>query len=61
VLAGDEVALFNGALLAMTALTLQKQFHALTPAQPANGPSITCQILSPYFLVVTCGLRESFC
>src|SRR5579862_5165854 len=28
----NEVALFNGALLAVAAFTLQKQFHAFTPA-----------------------------
>ena len=28
----NEVALFNGALLAVAALALQKQFHAFTPA-----------------------------
>ena len=32
VLSGNEVALLDGALLAVAALALEKQFHALAPA-----------------------------
>ncbi len=35
-LSGNEVALFDSALLAVTALAFEKQLHALAPAKPAN-------------------------
>src|SRR5262249_17785962 len=41
VLAGREVALFDGALLGVAALTLQKQLHRLAAAQTANRSDIT--------------------
>jgi hypothetical protein len=43
-LAGNEVALFDRAFLRMAAFTLQKQFHALAPALPANRADISCQV-----------------
>src|SRR5262249_36536943 len=46
----DEVTLFDGALLTVTALALQKQLHALAPTQPADRASISCQMLPPYLL-----------
>ena len=47
VLAGREVALFDGALLGVAALAFQEQFHALAPALPAHGTNISCQIKPP--------------
>jgi hypothetical protein len=49
-LPGDEVALFDGALLGMAALALEKKFHALTPALPANRADVSCQFLLLTFL-----------
>jgi hypothetical protein len=43
-LSGNEVALFNGALLAVAALAFEKKFHALTPALPADRAYISCQV-----------------
>src|ERR1035438_3739038 len=40
VLSGHEVAALDGTLFSVAALTLQKQFHSLAPAKPANGASI---------------------
>src|ERR1035438_6203424 len=40
----NEVALFDGALLAVAALALEVEFHALSPALPANGAYISCQV-----------------
>jgi hypothetical protein len=48
VLSGDEVALFDGALLAVTTLALEVELHALAPALPANRADISCQVTSPY-------------
>ena len=47
VLAGDEVAALNGTLLGVAALALQEQFHALTPAQPADGTCVTRHYRTP--------------
>jgi hypothetical protein len=44
VLAGNEVALLNRALLRVAAFAFQEQFHTLAPAQPADGANITSQI-----------------
>src|SRR5262249_24866242 len=41
----DEVALFDGALFAVAALSFEKQFHALAPALPADRADISCQVL----------------
>jgi hypothetical protein len=41
VLAGNEVAALNRALFCMTPLPLQEELHSLTPAQPADGTTIT--------------------
>src|ERR1035441_6850191 len=40
----NEVALFDSALLAVAALALEVEFHALSPALPANGANISCQV-----------------
>ena len=40
----DEVALFDGALLAVAAFPFEKQLHALAPAEPANRADISCQV-----------------
>src|ERR1017187_10554986 len=40
----NEVALFDGALLAVAALALEVEFHALSPALPANRAYISCQV-----------------
>src|SRR5664279_2939887 len=45
VLPGNEVALFDGALLAVAALAFEVEFHALAPALPANGANISCQVV----------------
>ena len=47
VLSGNEIALFNGAFLAVAALAFQIKFHALAPALPADGTNISCQIKPP--------------
>ena len=44
VLSGDEVALFDRALLAVAAFAFEVQLHALAPALPANGANISCQV-----------------
>src|ERR1035441_7675031 len=44
VLPGNKVALFDGAFLAVAALALEVEFHALTPALPADGANISCQV-----------------
>jgi hypothetical protein len=41
VLAGREIAFLNGALLRVASLALEKKFHALAPALPAIGASIS--------------------
>ena len=51
VLPGNEVALFDGALLGVAALALQEQFHALAPAQPANGTIYLANYFSLPFLL----------
>ena len=56
-LPGDEVALFDGALLAVAALAFQKKFHALAPALPANRANVSCQVYSPYLSYFRCGLQ----
>ncbi len=48
VLAGNEVAPLDGALLAVAAFALEKKLHALAPALPANGTDVSCQVSSPY-------------
>jgi hypothetical protein len=50
-LPGNEVALFDGALLGVAALAFQKQFHALAPALPANRANVSCQVLLLTFLL----------
>src|ERR1039457_889311 len=55
-LAGNEVALFDGALFRVAAFAFQKQFHALAPALPANGTNVSCQVSFP-FPSLRCGLR----
>jgi hypothetical protein len=45
VLSGNEVALFNGALLAVAAFPFEIKLHALAPALPANRADISCQCL----------------
>jgi hypothetical protein len=42
-LAGDEVALLDGALFGVAALAFQEQLHALAPAKPANRADVSCQ------------------
>jgi hypothetical protein len=65
-LPGDEVALFNGALLAVAALAFEIKFHALAPALPANRADISCQVkLSLPFLTqvrftAMAGLRPAY-
>src|SRR4051794_1717521 len=44
-LSGNEIAALDGALLAVAALALEEQFHALAPALPANGADVSCQVL----------------
>src|SRR5204862_7388418 len=44
VLAGNEIAFFNGALFAVAALALEIKFHALAPALPANRADVSCQV-----------------
>src|SRR5581483_12190780 len=55
-LPGDEIALFDGALLAVAALAFEIKFHALAPALPANGANISCQVPFPTFRF-RCGLQ----
>src|SRR5262249_40143992 len=47
-LPGDEVALFDGALFAMTAFAFEIEFHALAPALPANRADVSCHFFLPY-------------
>src|SRR5215472_8484189 len=56
-LPGHEVALFNGALLAVAALTFEIKFHALAPALPANRADVSCQVVYPIPFYFRCGLR----
>src|SRR5436190_2114663 len=44
VLSGNEVALFDSALLAVAALAFQIKFHALAPALPADRADISRQV-----------------
>ena len=46
-LARNEVALFDGALLGVAALAFEEQLHPLAPALPAHGTNISCQIEPP--------------
>src|ERR1700678_2070146 len=65
-LSGDEVALFNGALLGVAAFALEIKLHALAPALPANWADISCPfplLTFPYFrcgLQPTGGLRPAY-
>src|SRR5689334_12085038 len=56
-LSGDEVALFDGALLAVTALAFEIEFHPLAPALPADGTDVSCHLLRPYLSSYRCGLQ----
>src|SRR5260370_19543239 len=42
----DEVALLDSALLGVTALALQEQFHPFAPAQSANATDVSCRLFS---------------
>jgi hypothetical protein len=44
VLAGDEIALFNGALFGVAALAFEIKFHAFAPALPADRADVSCQV-----------------
>jgi hypothetical protein len=56
VLARGKVSLLDRALLAVAALALQKQLHALATAKPADGTTITCQLNDLQF-TSTCQVR----
>src|SRR5260370_14350249 len=58
VLAGSEVALLDGALFSVTALPFQKQFHSLSPAQPANRANVSSHSLSIPSSFQRCSLRS---
>src|ERR1035437_2179282 len=66
VLPGNEIALFDGALLAVAALAFEVEFHALAPALPANGAYISCQVafslpfLTQVRFTAMAGLRPAF-
>src|SRR5262249_43671071 len=49
VLSGNEVALFDSALLGVAALALQKQLHPFSAAQPAYGTDVSCHLISSGF------------
>src|SRR5262249_15486490 len=57
VLAGSEIALLDGALFGVTPLPFQKQFHALSPAQPADGANVSSHFFLSTFLVSRCSLQ----
>src|ERR1700733_5333393 len=60
-LAGDKVALLDGALLRMAALPLQEQLHALAPAQPAYGANISSQANLLNYTLLFFGGRHPLC
>ena len=45
-LAGNEIAALDRALFCVTPLSLQEELHALAPAKPANGTTITSHSFS---------------
>src|SRR6476469_683831 len=49
VLAGRVVAALNCALILETTIALQKELHALAPAEPANGIRVTSHYASILF------------
>ena len=57
VLAGGEVALLDGALFGVAALTFQEQFHPFAPAQPADRADVSCHTFSPYLTFLRCSLQ----
>jgi hypothetical protein len=48
-LAGHEIALFDGAFFRKTPETLQEKLLAFPAAQPANRFTMSCQVLLSFF------------
>jgi hypothetical protein len=48
-LAGDKIALFNGAFFSKTPEAFQEKLLAFPAAQPANCFTMSCQVLLSFF------------
>ena len=53
VLAGNEVALFNGAFFCKAPEAFQEEFHPFPAAQPANSFAMSCQVLLSFASAAT--------
>src|SRR6185436_3556840 len=47
VLAQRQVALLDGALLRVAALSLEEEVHPFAPADPADRSDVTCHLMLP--------------